>query len=322
MLGFNFSRNLNAGIRSSLRHVSTRRQPPRKLLQMQAKRNGDIDPRASSQLIVTSLRDIISMFQPSNSTQDDDELDAMIHREGIISRLETGELRQLLLHKFSATSNIQNDITELSSSSLEDLIIPGRKIKDAFLSLTDHERELIETSLGLIPIEQDWDTIPFVQKQLAFYMGYGSYGPRLGISFEGRMPEDFSWKVPSSPKSPSSTIRKLPSSQKTNILTCIPLREKQFQQSFKTLDGGSRFIIWAAILVTLIAGWTDYQHRHSDNDTKVTTAKLIEVPISNDIDELQTDEGLVADEDTVDSQSTDVHSENKQGNKKWYQIWK
>lgn len=236
------------------------RLPPRTLLQRQNKRLGIEDKRASSsqQLIVSSLRDIMSMFQPSAITQDDEEMELLKKRDDIIRRIELGEFDRLMKQKFGAVE--QGPIG---------LHIPSKSIKQAFLSLTDKDKQMVEVALDLIPPKASWDSVSHIHKQLSYYMSFGSYGPRESITFLGKKPEDFTWLKPSG-TSCSTPVKKLSHPELTDLLTCTDARRQQLDTGIRTLDTSSRIVLWSAIVVALVASFGDYKRRQDDEPVTVT----------------------------------------------------
>ncbi|CUS21264.1 LAQU0S02e09780g1_1 [Lachancea quebecensis] len=255
-----------------LRRASQNRPPPRSLLQRQAKRRGEVEAVAPSQLIVTSLKDIFSTFQPSGFTQEDDDLEAAKHKEEVIQRLENGELRELLLRKFGA-SRIPG--TAEAENSIEDLRIPSQNISQAFHKLTKQELELIETFQSLVPPSMNWSNIPLISKQLQFYISFGSYGPREGISFLGSKPEDFIWRKTSKRLPPHQTVKRLSKHDMTNTWACIPSRKANLERMKKGLDPGTRIVAWLGILIVMIASLRDYKQRQ-DTEATVSVSEFIE----------------------------------------------
>lgn len=283
-----------------MRCASQSRSPPRSLLQRQAKRRGEAEAVAPSQLIVTSLKDIFSTFQPSGFTQEDDELEAVKQREDAMQRLENGELRELLLHKFGAR---RIPSTTETGNSVGDLRIPPRNINQAFHNLTTQERELIEVFQSLGTPSMNWRDVPLVSKQLQFYISFGSYGPREGITFLGSKPEDFIWSKTSRRLLPGQTVRKLPKDATTNTWTCIPSRKANFERMKKGLDPGTRIIAWLGILIVMIASVRDYKQRR-DSEATVKVSEFTEQ---------ETSEPQAAQQDTAPISKTP---------KSWYQFWK
>lgn len=83
------------------RFMSQERTPPSSLLQRQAKRRGIQPTVAPSQLIVTSLKDIFSSFNPAGYAPEDEELEINQQREDTMRKIEHGDLRNLLLRKLA-----------------------------------------------------------------------------------------------------------------------------------------------------------------------------------------------------------------------------
>ncbi|SCU83843.1 LAME_0C06942g1_1 [Lachancea meyersii CBS 8951] len=258
-----FSRIRNVGTRvwhpSLLRNVASRsRAPPKSLLQRQAKRRGDMDSTTSSQLIVSSLKDIFSIFNPSGYSQEDEDLESNARKEAVAERIEHGELRSLYLQKFSA---VRVSPSAKSDSSVNDLRIPTRSLTVMFPQLSQQDRELIDVSLGMIPKSTDWREIPLVQKQMLFYMGYGSYGPREGIKFFGSKPEDFTWQHAAKLGGQGLKAHKLPKTLITDVWKCTTSRQAQFDGMTRRLDPGTLTIALMGLIVAICATLEDYQQR-------------------------------------------------------------
>ncbi|SCU99627.1 LANO_0F02806g1_1 [Lachancea nothofagi CBS 11611] len=291
------------------RYISVKRSPPRSLLQRQAKRRGDIDPSASSQLVVTSLKDIFSIFQPASQTQEDDEMESSLHTEKVIQRIETGELRRLYLQKFSARQVSESDG---SPDLLDNLSIPGPSLIQNFPRLSQEDRELIDVAVNSIPPSIDWRQIPLIQKQVLFYIGYGSYGPRESVVFMGSKPQDFTWRHPAKSLGPGQKAHKLPKEQIINVWTCTPERRTHFDSMKKGLDPGTRAIALIGIMVAIWATFREYQQRSKDeNMTQV--AQFVDREVA-DLPDVAT--GPRPLEDQVSK------AVEKSSRRKWYQLWR
>ncbi|SCU81391.1 LAFA_0C04566g1_1 [Lachancea sp. 'fantastica'] len=257
--------------------ASRSKSVPRSLLQRQAKRRGDIDSTASSQLIVTSFKDIFSFFNPSGLSQEDDDTELAQNKEAIIDKIEHGELRNLYLQRFAAVPMTAKTDCE---DSVGDLKIPTQSMLQVFPQLSQQDRELIEVSLSMIPVSMDWKEISLVQKQMLFYMGYGSYGPRNDVTFVGPKPEDFTWQGPAKVGEPNQRTHRLPKSQITHVWTCTPSRRTFFDGMTKRLDPGTLSVAFIGLIVAVCATLKEYLQRQDDNAV-AEVAQFEEVETSN-----------------------------------------
>ncbi|SCU78116.1 LADA_0A03928g1_1 [Lachancea dasiensis] len=298
-----------------LRIVDTRclstnlRTPPKSLLQRQAKRLGEAEQAQSSQLIVTSLKDIFSVFHPSGNSQEDDEVESFAKREKVMQRIDSGELRNLYLQKFSARRSGNLNAAE---PSLNDLDIPPASLVQVYSRLTQQDRELIEVSLNCIPPNIHWKEIPWVQKQLLFYTGYGSYGPRENISFLGSKPEDFIWRHPAKVLKSEQKVHQLKKEQLQNVWTCIPQRKSRFDSMRTGLDPGTRMVAFIGIVVALLATFEDFQ-LYQDKESKSNVACFAEEGVTELSDNDFSVESLASDQPKgLDGSPS----------RKWFQWWK
>ncbi|AET38590.1 Gep7p Ecym_3078 [Eremothecium cymbalariae DBVPG len=214
--------------------IKTAKAVPKSLLYRQAKRTGSptISDGQRANLIIESLRDVGSLFYTSYN--DDDEKDAILRHESIVAKLNSGELDVLIRHNYSSMHS-----AHCCDANLLRAKYPG----------TPNECELLQGALDEYN-SQDWNKIPHMWKQLAYYHGYGSWGPRKGMSFLGRKPEDFF----------VTTNREL--------WRCNEVR-KDYLKKAAELDPASRFIMLAAAIVAAIALAGDYRRRQDKNATVI-----------------------------------------------------
>lgn len=236
-------------------HILTRvytqspsRLPPKSLMIKQADRirrskDGQAD---GSKLMVSSLKDIASMFQANSDTPEDEEREILHQQNYLRQQLESGELRRLLQNKFG-----------LDESSL---LMPTKLLIQNFPSLNAQQLELVQKAVT-IDSEKPWHEVPHYMKQLQFYLAFGSYGPRSGIPFSSRgKPLDFAFKIPSPVAQDNQTkIHKLNRSQLTNLRTITDQRSEIFQAT--RLDPASKSILWFAIIVSIIVGIQEWRFR-------------------------------------------------------------
>ncbi|CEP63021.1 Gep7p LALA0_S07e00606g [Lachancea lanzarotensis] len=246
---------------------------PRSLLQRQAKRRGDIESSASSQLIVTSFKDIFAFFNPSGHSQEDEDTELAQNREAVIDRIEQGELRNLYLQRFSA---IPIAAPSGSKDLVGDLRIPTQSLLQVFPQLSQQDREMIEVSLTMIPPSKDWREISPVQKQMLFYMGYGSHGPRSDLTFERSKPEDFTWQGRAKVGLPGQRIHRLPKTQTTDVWTCTPSRKTLLDSMTRRLDPGTLSVALIGLIVAVCATFKEYRQRQ-DDEAVAELAKFEEV---------------------------------------------
>ncbi|SCV01046.1 LAMI_0G09010g1_1 [Lachancea mirantina] len=252
---------------SSEQSTTHRRPPPRELLQRQALRDVKVAKPNSSQHIIASLKDIGSLFNPSASNSDDEEIELAEKRESIQRRIDSGELEQLLRTKLG-----MNKI-DRATLDMQVVEIPTKSITKAFPALTAKDRELLDTSLSLIPAKKSWKDIPFFQKQLLFYVGYGSYGARHGLTFIGAQPEDFLWTKRSKSLKHGDVVRRLSNDEKRNLRTCSSARNEQYQKAIRTLDPVSRAVVWLGLIASFSALICDFK-RDDDEDATITAARF------------------------------------------------
>lgn len=243
--------------RNIIRYHSKARVPPKSLLKKQAIRINKKNPDGSN-LIITSLRDIVSLFQANSQTQEDDELEEMNHKAYLTQQIQSGELLKLLHEKFQL-----DERTQLLST---DLLVKN------FPSLTKNEFELVEEANEL-DNRKSWSQIPNHMKQLQYYLSFGSYGPRKDLPFSPLdKPLDFTFLHPS--KAPindaTCTYKKLKKNEMVNLYRITPFRKTHF--SDKAVDPVSKFFIWSAIGVSGIIGWKEWNlHKKEDSSVTVMT---------------------------------------------------
>lgn len=235
-----------------VRHQSTR-VPPRSLIIKQNKRLNQ-KPTDNSNLIISSLRDVGSLFQATSHTQDDDELEQLTDNTILLERLQSGELDRLLKTKFKF-----DDSTGLLSTA---------EIIKSFPILKQDELNLLKKANEL-ENAKPWANVPNYIKQAQFYLSFGSYGPRQGLDFTlSQRPSDFTFLHRAKTASdPSVPYRKLKPTEKVNLYKATPARQAFFNE--KTVDPVSRFFIWSAIAVSIAVGWKEYQVRE-DGESFVT----------------------------------------------------
>lgn len=211
------------------------------------KKDGD-----SSKLIATSLRDIGSLFQANSQTQEDDEAELLDHKAYLNQLLESGELERLARSRFQSDSST-------NKISIQALV-------SKFPTLSNDELDLIKEAATLNN-SRAWTEAPLHMMQLAYYLSFGSYGPRSDIPFkaEGK-PLDFTFKERSIKRN-DSTVRKLSKDQLVDPLTLSQSRRSHF--SAKTLDPMSKIVVWSAICVSLLVGWQEWNLKREDASSTV-----------------------------------------------------
>ncbi|CAR26941.1 hypothetical protein ZYGR_0I02110 [Zygosaccharomyces rouxii] len=232
------------------------RLPPKSLLIKQADRirrskDGQAD---GSKLMVSSLKDIASMFQANAETPEDEEREILNQQNYLRQQIESGELERLLQDKF----NLDESISLMSTNLLV----------QQFPKLNAQQVELIQEAVSM-DSNKHWNEIPQYMKQLQFYFAFGSHGPRLSIPFNSReKPLDFAFKIPSPVTTDGQTkIHKLKPSHLVNLHTITDQRSKIFQTT--KLDPATRCILWSAILVSIVFGVQEWRLQQ-DPQAKIT----------------------------------------------------
>lgn len=234
-----------------VRYKSTR-LPPKSLI---IKQNSRLNKKntENSKVVISSLRDVISLFQANSQTQEDDDLETLNHEMYLLQQIESGEVERLLKTKFQIDESKQ-------------LLSTGALIKK-FPQLSKDELELIKKVNDLENIKP-WSQIPQFVKQAQFYLSYGSYGPRLDLPFKANeKPLDFTYVNRARKQFGQEPYKRLKKDQLVNIYEITPTRQKYFND--KTVDPLSRFFIWTAIAVSAVVGWKEYKLRE-DGESLVT----------------------------------------------------
>lgn len=229
----------------SVRYQSTR-LPPKSLI---IKQNNRLNKKNtdSSKLVVSSLRDVGSLFQANSQTQEDDDLEALNHETYLLQQIESGELERLLKSKFHYNESTQR----LSTAAL---------VKN-FLSLSKDELDLLQKANEVESVKP-WFQTPQFMKQAQFYLSYGSYGPRQDIPFSvDKKPLDFTFLNRARTHDGPQLYRKLKKADLVNIYGVTSTRKRFFDD--KTVDPLSRFFIWTAIIVSAVVGWKEYKLREA-----------------------------------------------------------
>lgn len=242
---------------------SSSRLPPKSLLIKQADRirrskDGQAD---GSKLMVSSLKDIASMFQANSETPEDEEREVLNQQNYLRQQIESGELRRLLQDKFGLDESVSLMSTHL--------------LIQQFPNLNAQQSELVQEAVTMYS-DKPWHEIPQYMKQLQFYFAFGSYGPRLSIPFSSReKPLDFLFRIPSPvAKDGQAKIHKLNRSHLINLHTITDQRSRIFQAT--RFDPASRCIFWSAILVSMIVGIQEWRI-HQDPQDKITVLSNSEI---------------------------------------------
>ncbi|CCE64995.1 hypothetical protein TPHA_0J01740 [Tetrapisispora phaffii CBS 4417] len=193
----------------ALRGLHTQsRVPPRSLLIKQAIRLGKIKHPSNDQLISDSLKDLKAMFQPSASTQDDEDLDIIRKQNNVIVNVNNGKYTKLMVSKLGL---VEKDM------KFEDASI----LINNFKKLSwDELQFIIDATEYQYPNDTNWNKLPVFIKQLQYYIGYGSYGPRESIPFahSNGIPMDFTYNHSSRMiQDKHQVIKRLSSERLTNI---------------------------------------------------------------------------------------------------------
>lgn len=229
-----------------VRRQSTR-VPPKSLIIKQNKRLNQ-KPADNSNLIISSLRDVGSLFQATSHTQDDDDLEQLANSTLLLERLNSGELESLLKKKFKYDES-------------SGLLSTDEMVKN-FPHLKEDELELLKKA-SEVENAKPWSSVPNFVKQAQFYLSFGSYGPRDGMKFTlSERPSDFTFlRRASRASDPKIPCRKLQKSDMVNLYAATPARQAFFDG--RTIDPISRFFVWSAVAVSIVVGWKEYQVRKS-----------------------------------------------------------
>ncbi|QLL34998.1 hypothetical protein HG536_0H03740 [Torulaspora globosa] len=229
-----------------IRHQSTR-IPPKSLIIKQNKRLNQ-KPTGNSNLIISSLRDVGSLFQATSHTQEDDDLEQLTNSTLLLERLNSGELESLLKKKF--------DFDESTG------LLSTNEMVKSFPLLKEDELELLKKASD-VENEKPWSSVPNFIKQAQFYLSFGSHGPRDGMSFTvSERPSDFTFlRRARSASDPRIPCRKLKKSEMVNLYAATPARQAFFDE--RTIDPISRLFVWSAVAVSIAVGWKEYQVRKS-----------------------------------------------------------
>lgn len=226
-----------------VRHQSTR-LPPKSLIIKQNRRLNKT-PTDNSSLIISSLKDVGSLFQVSSQSQDDEDLEQLNNSTFLLQRLNSGELTNLLKSRFE----IDESTGLLSTSAM----VKG------FPRLKEDELELLKKGNEVENLKP-WSEIPNFMKQAQFYLSFGSYGPRSDLNFTAsEKPADFTFLHRARSDHSGLPYRKLKPSEMVNRYAASPARKAFFND--KTVDPVSRLFIWSAIVVSMFVGWKEYQVR-------------------------------------------------------------
>ncbi|CCD26733.1 Gep7p NDAI_0I01640 [Naumovozyma dairenensis CBS 421] len=161
--------------------------PPASLLKkrkirLQNYNGGGIDDSNNTpkDLIMTSLRDVWSLFQPNSMNQEDDDI------------IEKEKYLKLIFEKVE--SNHLLKLFKLSSSTAS---IPTDLLESKFENISQIDKDVIELAISK-EATIGWNQWPIYLKQLDYYLKFGSYGPRSNIQFENAAPFVNSVSSPSS----------------------------------------------------------------------------------------------------------------------------
>ncbi|KAL6939299.1 hypothetical protein ACO0RG_003135 [Hanseniaspora osmophila] len=278
------------GTKSFERYASTNSKVPKSLLLKQEKRLTQSNLSAeelkqietqklknqTSQLLITSLKDISGYFNPGGATSNEDDLEAE-HFDKLRKKYENGYLDRLLKEKFGV--ELQNSDILIASNVNEKLWA------SSFENITFEDLEILNYYLDVVLLENygyAWSNLPKDLQRLLFYRAYGSYGPRndLENTFATKLvkPQDFLWLKPS-PSVFSQTINissrkphklNLISDIKNvdlskvgngliNIYECSDKRFDQWKNKFNKADPGSKFVLYLMGVVSLFCLYKDKQ---------------------------------------------------------------
>lgn len=221
---------------------ATVRSIPNSLLQRQFQRTGSKEAlyaaskQIRSRLVSDMFKDIISPFMGSRTTDDDDIFETKKH-ELLISRVKSGEIEQLLRKEYCLPNSDECCLDYLKTK------FPCSQDKQVMLK-----------TFVLQMNQQNWNDLSIFCKQLAFYQAFGPYGPRAGISFTRKQPEDFFVKCVS------------------QLWKCTPNRMDYHSKAFQVFDPLSRIFLYMAAMICAIALIGDTKRRQNSS-TQVTVLK-------------------------------------------------
>ncbi|AGO10148.1 AaceriAAR155Wp [[Ashbya] aceris (nom. inval.)] len=219
--------------------VLASRAVPKSLLERQALRTGSKvgASQDASKFVVASLRDIGSLFSGSSSG-DDEEQEALRLHSDTVSKLDSGELTEVVRQRYCVDNKDRCETRMLLAK------YPGPA----------KEREMVQLATEELST-RDWRTMPRIWQQISYYHAFGSWGPRAGLSFVGRQPEDFFL------------------TDKKGLWTCSEPRRAEYKRFSRALDPASRAVVYAAALVAGVAALCDVWRRQ-DADRQVTVAEF------------------------------------------------
>lgn len=233
---------------------------PKSLLLKQAIRMGKIQLPKQSQLIASSMRDIKAMFQPSATSQEDDDMEIQICKRNLQKRIEDGELKEILIKEFKLNT--------------VDMSLQTSKLVSNFAALKLDDLELLNEAMRSEQ-DKDWSQLPLYSKQLKYFIAYGSYGPRRAIPFNipssgSTIPKDYSFKYPVKyTKDIHDTVYKLLPNELTDLRDVY---EAQTNHDINSTVGPiTIFIILSAIGVSIVANINDILVK--ENDEAITVVR-------------------------------------------------
>ncbi|EDO15255.1 hypothetical protein Kpol_461p9 [Vanderwaltozyma polyspora DSM 70294] len=225
---------------------------PRSLLLKQAIRLGKVEGPREAQLVSESMKDLKALFQPSASTQEDEDEDSGAKRRLLRSRLQAGELDTILVGRFGLNTKT--------------LSLQTKRLVCEFPKLSQDQLELVQEGLDYHSSSLDWRQVPVFVQQLRYYIAYGSYGPRSQLPFVADLerpaiPRDFTFRCSSPVASTGAgqVVHRLSKGDLMDLGKVYAQGQSKLpvDKSTSTATGGvnrlSRFILLWATGVSLVA---------------------------------------------------------------------
>ncbi|KAL6942508.1 hypothetical protein ACO0QE_003684 [Hanseniaspora vineae] len=293
------------GLNTLQRYASTNPKIPKSLLLKQEKRLTQSNLSAeelkhiekqklknqTSQLLITSLKDISGYFNPGGAASNEDDLEAE-HFDKLRKKYESGYLDRLLKEKFGV---------ELQNIGISNTSTVNEKLwASSFENITFEDLEILNYYLDVVLLENyglKWNDIPKDLQRVLYYRAYGSYGPRNDLentlATKQAKPQDFLWLKPSpSVFSQTTNINTfkphkldLISDIKNvdlnkvqngwiNIYECSDKRFNQWKNKFNKPDPGSKFVLYLMGVVSVYCLYKDKQF-YSTLESSETDSQLV-----------------------------------------------
>lgn len=165
-------------------------------------------------------------------------------------------------------------------------------------------------------LRRNWNDVAVDSKKMAYYIAYGNYGPREDLTdnlYSNHIPEDLPFALPTQAKISQSSTDKVKKLPPVDLDQINEVRRKRWNDMTRKLDPITKFVVYFAVVVSLIALYRD---KFIEEETLTVPESALLIADMEREQELQSKK----EKEEVDLMEKGKEEERK-NSKKWYYLW-